>query len=101
MTTPAITAETTREQAVSAYKDNLTYDLDESLVSARQFIAAGRWLLANPVSRVSGGRDFEEVELRPDIVQDQVNKAVTWYRANKSRLSGGSDVRYADMSYRE
>jgi len=93
-----VNSQTTRADVIRAYRDNLDYDLEQSLDKAKQFIKAGRWLLQTPLTKVSGGDGGEEVELNPEIVQAALNQAEQWYHASYARLSGGANRRYADMT---
>lgn len=83
MSTPVLSSEPSRAALTKAYQDASDYDLVGSLAQARQFIQAGRMLLALPLRRsASGGRGGEEVELEPRIIQEQIARAEQWYHAN-------------------
>lgn len=86
---------------LAAYADNASYEEDASVAKAKAFATACRSLLSpgRIVKRsAAGGRGGNEVELMPELLQQQLEDARRWLAAELAAASGGSAVIHADFT---
>jgi len=72
----------TRAEAVAAYKDNAAYDLEDDTDKAKMFVNACRFLIAILADEVKHGD--ESVREVYQKYQDECTRALAWWRANDS-----------------
>lgn len=87
---------TSQEEAVSVYLSALTYDVDNSLVKCRSFIAACRALLVLHPSDWSQSQ--QRIAFNPQLWAQQLNDAMQWMAGN-STAPASSRVKY--VGFRE
>ena len=103
----ALTAASTRKNALDQYHDNLGYDIEGSVSKCKLFIEACRALLSPrfSVKRVSHGLSRggggEELETDQSVLQDQLASAIAWLKANDPTGAfggGGGGVVYHEIN---
>ena len=87
MSAPVLTRETPHAELLAIFREHADYDLVGSVERARTFIHAGRMLLAPAVRRSSQGSRGEEIELEPEVLERQIEKATIWLRARNAIAS--------------
>ena len=81
----ALSSSSTYADAHAQYRDNLNYDVEESLAKSKLFVEACRWLIDPAVTpkRTTGIDDGAELEIDTTVLKDQLNTALEWYQDNK------------------
>jgi len=91
-----LSSSSTDAEVRAAYDDNASYEEDGSLAKAKAFVTAVRFLLRRQPKRfAAGGRDGEEIELDPRVLQDQLCSAQSYVAANSS--TGIKHVSFEDF----
>ncbi|MEM8493768.1 MAG: hypothetical protein AAF663_00090 [Planctomycetota bacterium] len=88
----------TYSQAVTQMQDNADYDLVGSVAKAKLYVTAGRAILSGAVVR-GANEQGKSMELRPEIIERQVEKAVRWlHKRGAMPGSKGFGVKRLDFS---
>lgn len=69
----SLTSASTRDDALAQYRTNLAYESDSTGTSAREFVAACRYLLTLPVR--TRGAGASEVQYDPTAMRQQLSRA--------------------------
>lgn len=92
-----LTSASTLSDAVSLYRNSLTYDTDGDATKAGNFIEACRFMLeAKPAQASHGANASLTIDL--NRLQKQVDKAEAWLNSRSGGRFAGS-VRYLGPSY--
>jgi hypothetical protein len=84
-----LSSSSTLAEVQAAYRDNASYDVDESTTKAGEFITACRMLLLMiPKRAAHGGRGAEEVETDPVVLRAELQEAQRWLRAKRAASAG-------------
>lgn len=78
MPDPVLSSDLTYAQILAAFQDYSDYDLEASVFRAKQYIKAGRMLLALSIRSSGQIQKHEQVELEPEIVERSVVRAIAW-----------------------
>ncbi len=74
----------THAEVVAAYRDNMSYEADESVTKCNAFIEACNALLLIPEeAELSGAQGGQRAKFNLDVIQTQLNYARQWREANK------------------
>lgn len=87
------------DEIKAAYADNASYVEDDSTSKARAFVTACRLLLLRmPRRTVHGGRGSEELELQPELIQGELQRAETWLAARPAAGGGNPSVLHVSLA---
>lgn len=84
---------TTPSAALTQYAANCLYDVHGSTSECTLFIEACRVYLAMAPKQAKLGRVGGEQTMSPELVAEELNKAVLWLRTNRAASAGGGSVR--------
>jgi len=92
-----LTSDSTDAEVYAAYEDNASYAEDSSTTKCRAFITACRFLVRR-TAKQAGQAGFN-VQLTPELIQDEMRKAETWLAANPGTTNEGA-VHYGFDEFR-
>ncbi len=75
-----LSSASTDAQVFAAYDDNASYSEDASVPKAKAFLTACRFLLRRMPKRAGSGN--ADLELNPDLIQEEMAQARTWLETN-------------------
>lgn len=96
-----LTSSSTRAEINAAYLDSASYEEDGSVIKAKAFITACRFLLLPKItpSRSAGPGDGGEVEFDLEAVKAQLESAQQYVAANdSSSYEGFGTVKHVDFT---
>lgn len=96
-----LTSASTLAQVRAAYMDGASYAEDASPSKCKAFITACRFLLLMMPKRAShGGRQGEEIEIDPSVIQEEKEAAENWLSGNDPTGSGsaGGGIVHVDFN---
>lgn len=91
-----IDSSSTPEDIINAYMDNVGYDGDGSVESARIFVKATRIVIATRPQSTSG--NGHNINWDMNVLNDQLKHAVNWLQANDPNSGNRSEVRHLDLT---
>ena len=92
MADPVLTSDMTYGEILKVFQDFSDYDLETSPTRAKVYIKAGRMLLAIALRRSGQSSRAEEIEVAPEIMQEQVKSAVVWLASYNAANAGPRQV---------
>lgn len=96
-----INSSSTLDEIKAAYLDNATYDEEGDAAKAKAFIVACRALLLKMPRRARHGGN-EEIELTPDEIRRELDKARQWLTVHGDDTADTARVRHLGLEdYRE
>lgn len=90
MADPELSSQLSYAEVLKIYQDYADYDLGAvpNPARARVFVKAGRMLLALAIRRSGQAARHEEVELEPEILERQVQAAISWLATYNANAAG-------------
>ena len=88
----ALSATSTQEDVIAAYKANARYDFAASATMCQDFIEACRLLLLM-LPKIAGLGTRGSMQLNPDLIQLQLERAEAWVNTVPAGVAG-ANVRY-------
>ena len=90
-----IDSTSTPDEIIAAYQDNVGYDGDGSVESARIFVKATRIIIATRPQSTSGNGHNLNWDMA--VLNDQLKHAIDWLKANDPNSGNRSEVRHLDL----
>lgn len=91
-----IDSTSTPEQIIDAYMNNVGYDGEGSVESARIFVKATRIIIATRPQSTSG--NGHNINWDMAVLNDQLKHAIDWLHANDPNSGNRSEVRHLDLT---